>query len=238
MSSKLAHMLLALNIFVFSGGLLASEQPSDVDFLYQYRQSRGTDVERLEILQSAHVAGVERSKNNFDRIQIALEDTNSVEEKVELLKLSRSMYKVGADDEINRQVLKGLRVAMRSEDGKFAAGATLIYSRLGYFSDSTKVLRNAFERGVLNSDDYYGELAHLAWYARGQDSKDIVRTVANSRNRYAAQILAYSVLHNTAVEKVRRDSLEELRAGLLALPVKLNPTIGEFGIIEALEYSD
>ena len=97
-------------------------------------------------------------------------------------------------DNVRKKISKALSTITASESNPEVARAlALSHSRL-YFNEKTLPnLKDAYDRGILSFDDYYGELAHIFPGAPPDVREIIANQIATSHNRHAVDILASNI---------------------------------------------
>ena len=207
--------------------------------LEQYKNNPGLTKEKNnETLQKIQNLGLNKTEQNLNTASILLNDANSDEEKITLIRIIGNFYSPNDHLTKNQDVLKKIRDAAASKQPNVAAAAALTYSRLGYFTDTVPLLKRSMELGFLKKNEYAGELAHLIWHAKLNEQRLLATELSANDSIYAAEILANYFSDESYREKINPD----LKFDILEYVIKNEPafsnTIGEYSIFHALAYSE
>jgi hypothetical protein len=198
---------------------------------------RNHPVEGRNTLDAIQANGLAKTADNVKSIRALLASRVTNEEKIALARILGSLYSPDDKTGMNTAIAQDLRGLSRAGAKDVARAATLAFSRLAYFPDSPDVLLSAKNRGLIDADTYYGELAHLTAYAPAHEQANLVATIKNGKNRYAAEILA-SLSHD-AITMQR--FVPETKVQLLSLLEESEPefpkALGEFGYTDAIRYA-
>lgn len=204
-------------------------------YIVQYQNSSGP--EGRKVLEHVHAIGLDTTAENVKITRSLLSSTVNSDDKVVLTRILGSLYTNDNKTGMNSEITKDLRGVIYSDQKEVARAGVLAYSRLGYFKDSSDVLLHAKNSGIIDTDEYYGEIAHLVPFAPANDQINFVTKIKGANNRYAMEILAFSTQNaeirnklDTAAKNIVLSSLEANEPGFGQAP-------GEFSLIDAIRYS-
>jgi len=198
---------------------------------------RGSGLAGAEILEQANALGVERSAANAKSIRRLLASNVTSVERTSLIRMLARQYGAGDPTGLNNQILSDLKAQMLSGDADVARTATYAYSRLGYFPDQERMLLAAKERGLLDNDAYFGELAHMLAFAPPRDQRALARTLRDSRNDYASQIVAMLAGNDAMRAKIAKETQEDLGSYLVEVEPQFAMGVGQFDLADSVRYS-
>jgi hypothetical protein len=209
------------------------------NLLEQYKSKhRNNAHEGRKVLDEMYALGMVKNAENVKAIRALIASKVTNEEKVALARILGGLYSADDPTGMNATIAQDLRGLTHDGQKDVARAATLTFSRLTYFPDSPEVLLSAKKRGLIDMDEYYGELAHLTAYAPANEQANLVSTIRNGKNRYAAEILAF-VSQEAAIMK---KFYPETKKQILSLLEEHEPefskvAIGEFDYTDAVRYS-
>lgn len=201
----------------------------------QGMQSTRSDDETLESIRNL---GLSKTKENFSTVSKLLDSPVPIKEKISLVRIVGDFYSRDDNLKNNKDILGKLRDFSSSAQRDLASAATLAYSRLGYFDDTFAILRRSFKSGVLNKNDYTGELAHLIWFASPSEQKLLASELNSNNSNYSSEILANYFSDDSYREKMTPELKSQILNYLIKNEPKLSNSIGEYSISEALAYSE
>jgi hypothetical protein len=191
-----------------------------------------------ETIMAIHAKGLPRTAKNVETIRSLVASSNKKEEKIALLRLSGSLYTYDNQSRANHLIVQDLRLHINSNDKDISLAALLTFSRLGYFSDSTEILKRAYDKKTLDEIAYLGEVAHLLPYAPAADQHKLLATLSNGNNSYANEILASSFTQPARVQKLD----PSMKKALLLHFEKSQPSfplaLGEYRVIDSFRYNN
>lgn len=198
---------------------------------------RGNATEGRKILDELHANGIDKRAENVQIIRTLLVSKVTEAEKVALARILGAAYTPDNKTGMNSMIVHDLRALSQSAPKEVARAATLSFSRLAYFHDSPDVLFSAWNRGLIDTDEYFGELAHLTPFAPAKDQFHLVTMIRNGKNQYASEILAY-LSHDTAISKgFSLETKTQILSLLEANEPEFPKPIGELDYTDAIKYS-
>jgi len=157
------------------------------------RRSAAAEAQLIEILNLR----LPRSEANTIAIRNLLASPSTPNEQIGLIRLLATQYERGNPTGKNQLIIQDLRVLSASAESNVARAATFAFTRLGYLPGFEEVLGNAFKTSMLTQDEYFGEIAHVVAFAPSSDQARLARALRQSKNSYAAEIVAMQI--NSAV---------------------------------------
>jgi hypothetical protein len=208
----------------------------DSSSLYAYRPTPG--IEGRKELDRIFIEGVPATREAVVFARELLRKNISDDEKIALARILGGLY--GRDDPtgFNADILLDLRELASSSHVEVARSAVFVFSRLGYLPGSDLFLDDAYARGVLIADDYYGELAHMASTSPGAIQEKIVEELTASGNDYSRKVL-FSYINDGSLNLglVSARALSEIQGLLKYGEPSFSSAVGVFGFSEVIEYS-
>lgn len=198
---------------------------------------RNGGLEGRKILERVQARGLEKTAENVKSIRSVLSSKVTNDEKVVLARILGSLYTHDNKTGMNNAIAGDLRGLTYSGQKDVARTATLAFSRMGYFPDSNEVLLYAQKHSLINSDEYYGELAHIMPFAPAVDQIAIVSNIRNGKSRYAAEILAFLPRNPETMKKLYPETQKMLLSVLKDNEPEFTQAIGEFGFTDAIRYA-
>jgi hypothetical protein len=206
--------------------------------LNQYNtQYRNSGIEGRKMLDGVHATGLGKTADNVKSIRSLLTSAVSNDEKVALARILGSLYTPDDITGMNNVIAQDLKREVYSGQKEVARAGMLAYSRLNYFPDSGDVLLYAKNNGVIDTETYYGELAHLVPYAPANDQFSLVAKIKEGNSPYATEILAFITKNPEVMKKVYPETQKAILATLQNREPKFAQALGEFGLIDAIRYS-
>ena len=199
-------------------------------------QSRGS-ARGGAALEEVFVTGLQKSARNSASLRTLLASKITSDEKLMATRLLAKQYARNDSTGMNHLIVQDLKALSASQDLPLARAATLAFSRLGYLPDYQDVLLSAKDRGVIEEDTYFGELAHIFAFAPEADQERLAKTLRVSRNFYASQIVAMIVNNRPVAQNIAPRSRPELLAYLEDLEPSFSMSAGQFDFVEAIQYS-
>jgi len=142
------------------------------------------------------------TKENAAAVLALLRSNVSRDEKVLLIRVAGAQVVELDDRQAKADIqdfLSGL--AKGAEDPVLRNAAALMYSRMGYSSDSLAVLARAHAKGDIGDNNYFDDLAHLLPDAPTVvDQRNILKLLADGNNGFSREVLA-SLLVNREIIK-------------------------------------
>lgn len=139
----------------------------------------------------------------------------------------------------NLEIALELKNLVANPDRQVAANAVTYYAGLEYQPDTEYVLKDALKRGVLDSDSYFCELAHLVTSAPPDKQKEFLAEIRTSSNLVASDILAAALNsgqdYNAAPFLKSSDDMAKL---LRDTEPQFGNTVGLYGGVDALRYAE
>lgn len=190
-------------------------------------------------LDRIFVQGFPRTEQSVRAVRALLKAGPSGDEKIALTRILGQLYSPDNLTGSNADILLDLRGLVSDNNKEVARSAALTFARLGYLPGSEALLKTAFDNKVLSADDYYGELAHMTSLAPADVRDEMLTTVRNASNAYAADILASSLNQNPKLlsgYSVR--AVEEMTQLLAKSEPRFASASGEFGLTDAVRYAN
>lgn len=199
-------------------------------------QSRGS-AQGSAALEEVFANGMPRTAQNSKFLRSLLASKLTTEEKVILVRLLAKQYEPGDPTGMNHLILRDLKNLSSLEELPLSRAATLAFSRLGYFPDYQDVLLAAKNRGIIEDDTYFGELAHVLAFAPPEDQEKLAHTLHSSKNEYASQIVSMIVNNAAVASKITPASRAKLTVYLESTEPRFSMALGQFDFVEAVRYS-
>lgn len=199
-------------------------------------QSRGS-AQGSAALEEVFANSMPKTAQNSSSLRSLLASKVTTEEKVIVARLLAKQYALGDPTGMNHLILQDLKNLSNSQELPLARAATLAFSRLGYFPDYQDVLLTAKNRGTIEDDTYFGELAHVLAFAPAADQERLAHMLHSSKNEYASQIVAMIVNNAPVASKITSASRAELTVYLEGTEPRFSMALGQFDFVEAVRYS-
>lgn len=159
-----------------------------------------------------------------------------VEERVQMARDLNAAYRSSRSELMQNKVSEALTQALRREkDVKVSRALALAHSRLPYDAYTLPNLRAAYERKVIDFDDYYGELAHLYSGAPEKVRGEVIKEISVSHNRYAVDIVAGSLVHDENIQ-LSKEEVSDFRNLLESNEPIFSGSAQAFGYFDAILY--
>ncbi len=245
-------MALGMGLLLFAGTAAAQRQlagtrsppelvanPAQAQAAFeQYQKSgRNSAAAQGQLIQILN-GGLPRTAANTTAIQTLLAATSDPTEKIGLIRLLAAQYEQTSASPRNDLIIRDLRLLATSSDKDVARAATFAFCRLGFLPGFEDVLGHAFKTSLITNDDYFGEIAHALATAPAGDQARLARQLRESRNRYAAEIVAMGI--NSA--RPPATWATETRAEFALLLESTQPVFtqspGRYDVQEAVQYAN
>jgi hypothetical protein len=204
-------------------------------YIVQYHNNSG--LEGRKVLEHVHALGLDITADNVKITRSLLSSTMKSDEKVVLTRILGSLYTHNNKTGMNSEITQDLKGVIYSDQKEVARAGVLAYSRLGYFTDSGEVLLHAKNSGIIDTDEYYGEIAYLVPYAPANDQINLVTKIKGANNQYAMEILAFSTQDSEIRTKVDAEAKKIVLSSLEANEPGFAQAPKEFSLIDAVRYS-
>jgi hypothetical protein len=214
-----------------------SPQSSATALLGKYMAQSPGSARGAVALEEVFVNGLPRTAQNSSALRSLLASKISTEEKLMVTRLLAKQYARTDPTGMNHLILQDLKALIGSEEMPLARAATLAYSRLGYFPDYQDVLRSAKDRGIIEDDTYFGELAHVFAFAPAIDQERLAQVLRSSKNDYASQVVAMTVNNAPVAKNLTAKSRSELAGYLEGMEPRFSMALGQFDFVEAIRFS-
>ncbi|RZL86015.1 MAG: hypothetical protein EOP82_31300 [Variovorax sp.] len=215
---------------------LASNAQDSHNPLASYVPKPGVEG-RIE-LDRIFVQGVPLTARSALAARALLNAGLSNDEKIALARILGRLYAADNPTGHNADILLDLRSLVGDENKEVARSAALSFSRVGYLPGSDALLKTAFEAKVLDADDYYGELAHMAPLAPAGVQDELLSTMRASANAYAADILAGSINDDPKIlDRYSAHAVSELGQLIGQSEPRFASATGDFGLTDAVRYA-
>lgn len=203
-------------------------------YIANSKNSTDNNRESLEVIQSL---GLAKTSENINSIRSLLVSKANNNEKVVLTRILGTLYTIDNSTGLNSSIIKDLKGTVYSGQSDIARAGTLTYSRLAFFNDSDEVLSYAKSKGFIDTDEYYGELAHILPYAPASNQSLLVSKIKDSNNRYAMEILAFTASDPELKKKIYPEAQKLLLSSLEKNEPAFSKFIGEFGLVDGVRYA-
>lgn len=198
---------------------------------------RNNPREGKDLLEGVAAYGLPKNPDSVKSVRDLLASRITKEEKLVLVRILAQQHTHDNKTGLNDTVTNDLRRHASSSDREVAMAATVALSRLANVPDKREVLLAARNRGLIDTDSYYGELAHGVAFSEADEQLKIVSEIRHAKNRYAAEILAMMVIRPDMAKKLR----PEARAEVVRLLAESEPTfsqaIGQYDFTDGLRYA-
>lgn len=199
---------------------------------------RNNASEGRKLLDELYVNRLAKTADNVKTVRALLASTVTSEEKVGLARILGKLYTKENATGMNVAIANDLRGLTQSGQTDVARAATFTFSRLGYFPDSAEVLASAKNRGLIDDEAFFGELAHIAPSAPGNDQVNLLSKIRAGKSRYGADVLAYQIQETGSMKKFSSEAKVQLLYTLAenepGFPVM---AIGEYDLSDGIRYS-
>lgn len=163
----------------------------------------------------------------------------SVDEKIAMPSLLGRLYNRENTSGANQDIALELKMLADDPDQQVAANAAMYYARLEYQPDTDHVLKQALERGALDTESYFREMAHLVTSAPAEKQKEFLAEIRASANPLASSILATALNsgqdYNAAPFLKSSEDMEKL---LRETEPRFDEVVSRYGGVDALRYID
>lgn len=201
----------------------------------QRKNSLSNNTETLEII---HSKGLPKTAKNVVTLRTLLASNALDNEKIMLVRLLGKLYANDNQSGMNHLIVQDLKLQTNSNQNDIARSAVLAFSRLGFFVDSSAILKRAYDRKLLDADGYYGELAHLLPYASAAEQNNLLDMIKNGNNFYAREILASSFTDSEIIKKLSPKTKKNLHLFFEKNQPNFSQAIGEYDAIESFHYTN
>jgi hypothetical protein len=178
-----------------------------------------------------------RTRQNVVALRELIASNVTDEEKEVAMRLLARQYTRGDPTGMNDAIAQDLKSQIRAPNPRLARAATLAYSRLGWFPDYQEVLFAAKNRGTIDDDTYFGELAHMLMFAPATDQERLAGLLLASKNTYASPIVASMMANATLAARSPAKAQLSLAGFLEQTEPQFGPALGQFGFDIADRYS-
>lgn len=222
------------------GSESSSSRMAEANRLFNLYNEKYTNSgsEGRNILDSIDAFGLEKNAKNVKSIRILLKSKIRNEEKVALINILSGQYSHDDVTGLNNEILSELRSMIYSGQGELGKAAILSYSRLGYFGDSEQILAFAKKSDFIDSNEYYGDLAHLLPYAPVSAQHSIMNTIKSGGNGFSAEILSSIINNKEDLKNISVENLNMMKTFLNENEPQFPQATGRFGLIDAVRYAD
>lgn len=201
-------------------------------------KSKIATFKRVGMLHAAETAGLAKTPDNVKLIRVLLgKNISEDEEKIGLIRLLASQHTYNDVTGMNYAIRNDLRSFTNASQNMIAAESAIIYSRLGYFSDTEAILTNAKNRGVLDDDSYFGELARLLGSAPASNQLTMLNKIRLSKNTYALGLLASTVSFHEHLKQINPEARKIALLTFNENEPKYVLSIGEF-VTNSISYTN
>jgi hypothetical protein len=215
-------------------GQMAQGQALFAKYNSQYRNN---PKDGRELLDGVAAYGLPKNPSSVKSVRTLLASRITKEEKVALVRILAQQHTYDNKTGLNDTITSDLRRHVNSGDREVAIAATLAISRLANVPDKREVLLSAKNRGLIDADGYYGELAHAVAFSEADEQLKILSEIRNAKNRYAAEILAMTVNSPDMAKKLRPEARAEVASLLAGSEPSFSQAIGRYDITEGLRYA-
>lgn len=206
------------------------------EFFTKYILSEKNTKNGAEALGKIHAYGLPKSADNVNKLRTQLASKISKEERVWMIRLLSRQY-TREKTTTNETIEIDLRMLANSEELDTARAAVLAYSRLDYKADKRAVLIAARNRGVIDEDGYYGELAHSIPLSPPSEQVQYLKEIRGAKNLYASEIMAMTVNNPDISAKLQPEAREEIASLLQDTEPTFSQAVGQFDMVEGIRYA-
>jgi hypothetical protein len=163
------------------------------------------------------------------------------DQKVPMIRLAGAqVIDLDEADPTREEIRKHLSdLAKTTTDPNVGRTAALVYSRIGYYPDSTEVLRQARVKNYIANNDYFGDLAYLLPAANTeQDQAAILNALRNGRNPLSTDILATLVTNRDIAQRLKPQAAKAALALLTERPPEFSKSTNTISTMDAVGYGD
>lgn len=160
------------------------------------------------------------------------------DERIALARIVGRHYAPNDPIGLNSEVLLDLRSLFLSSNADVARSAIFTLSSFGYLPGTPTLLANAHDRKVLNSDDYYGELAYNLARAPRTELPQMLDVILAGKSSHARDVIS-SMISDEQLKprEIDGDSIGKLSRFLADTEPSFPAPIGVFGLTDAVSYS-
>jgi Tfp pilus assembly protein PilO len=213
--------------------------------LNQYQSNKNSLVgigdlfsSNVETIIAIQAKGLPITAKNVESIHSLLTSSSKREEKIALLRLLGILYTYDNQSNANHLIVQDLRHHINSNDKGISSAALLTFSRLGYFSDSTEILKHAYDKKILDEIGYLGEIAHLLPFAPTTVQHKLLSTLSTGNNSYANEVLISSFTQVSRLKKLDPSIKKALRLHFEKNQPNFPLGLGEYSVIDSFRYSN
>ena len=249
---KLPQFIILL-AFILSNGVMAQNSKNNSELSEKIAQN-GTDSKKIfldyiatkkgsgavgrDMIEQAELKGLPKTAEHVNLVRTTLASVITEDEKIAMTRLLASLHSPDDVTGMNKQIESDLRSIIYSNQKGSSRAAVLAFARTGYYKDSQAVLSHAKLNGMINKDEYYGELSHILSFAPESDQLAIVSEIKSGKNRYATEILTAFTPSTAVGNKL----YPETQSALLQLFLENEPimpmAIGEIGYVDVIRYAN
>lgn len=206
--------------------------------LTTYKPKPGIDGRNA--LDEIYFKGVPATAQSVDTIKILLNGGQlSPDEKFPVIRILAGLHNRDNSTGENSDIELELKKLIADPSRQVAAEATVNFARLGYLPGTESVLKEAFEKGILSNDGYYGELAHLIPSAPPEKQKEILSEIRASSNKFASEVLAAALNSGQDFNAAPfLKSSDDMVALLRATEPQFPSGVGQFALGIAVQYTE
>jgi hypothetical protein len=245
-------LVMVLGIVFFLNATTATAQragtlpPSDLatsstraqSMFEQYKGSRRKIAASEEQLVQILNLGLPRTEANVIGVRTLLAAPSDSVEKIGLVRLLAAQYERADPSHRNDLIIHDLRILTTSSDKGLARAATFAFTRLGFLPGFEEVLGNALNSSAINDDEYFGEIAHAMAFAPTSDQVRLAKVLRQSKNLYAAEIVAMGVNSGFLSAKWTNDTRAEFGLLLESTEPVFPRALGLYDLLAAVQYSN
>lgn len=206
--------------------------------LASYKPKPG--IEGRNALDEIYFKGLSATAQTVDAIKALLKGgLLSRDEKLPLIRMLESLHNQDNSTGENSYIELELKALAADSDKQVAGRAAIGLARLGYMPGTESVLKEAFDKGALQPDDYYGELAHLIANSPPEKQKEFLTEIQASSNKYASAILSSALNSGADINAASfLKSSEDMAALLRETEPQFPSAVSEFGLGVAVQYTE
>lgn len=110
------------------------------------------------------------------------------------------------------------------------------YWRSGNYKDTVYLIKKAFERNLISSEEYFGELAHVLSISYDRP-KEIIDEILSSGNDYGKEVLFANLSANAGIyEKLTAEERNDVLGMLEKSRPRFDPVVKELGLFDIYMY--
>lgn len=162
----------------------------------------------------------------------------STDEKIVIPRLLAALHNSDNSTGANAEIEADLKSLLSDPDKQVAGKAAIHYARMGYLPDTESVLKIAFDKGALDTDSYYQEMAHLLTDAPLAKKPELMAKIRDSSNRMASEVLAMALVSGQEYNGAPfLKTSPDMAALLKSTQPQMSGGASQLGLVDAVRYA-